>query len=156
LYPFWRHSVLESLLLIPYSTFPYRGAFYPKHDWKTFFLSYFYHFTIWVLQVTVYRNFKKLVYPPAEKSLRRHEGTYPSALTGAVSDIVPLIFGLGFESVLLRRLAQEVAPPYMILNALELGNVGLLVKAVAAEWAVEWAWLEFQYWANEWWYRLKG
>jgi len=30
------------------------------------------------------------------------------------------------------------------------------VKAIAAEWAVEWAWLEIQYWVNEWYYWYKG
>jgi hypothetical protein len=42
------------------------------------------------------------------------------------------------------------------LNHFELGNVGLMVKAMAAEWAVEWAWLEIQYWVNEWYYWYQG
>jgi hypothetical protein len=46
-----------------------------------------------------------------------------------------MIFSLGFESVL-RRLAQEVVIPYMILT-LDVG-IGKYRKAVAAEWALEW------------------
>ena len=31
-----------------------------------------------------------------------------------------------------------------------------MIKAFAAEWATEWAWLEVQYWANEWWCWING
>jgi hypothetical protein len=88
------------------------------------------------LQLTVYRNFKRLVCPSVEKSLRKHKGTCPSRLTGTVSDIVPMIFGLGFENVLLSRLAKEVTPSYMNLNLsqhLGTGECRSARKAVAAE-----------------------
>ena len=67
-----------------------------------------------------------------------------------------MVLGLGVEAILLRSLAREYAPSGFVLNPLELGNVGLMVKAMAAEWAMEWAWLEIQYWVNEWYYCYKG
>jgi len=53
-------------------------------------------------------------------------------------------------------LAREFGATGLVMNAFEIGNVGLIVKSLAAEWAVEWAWLEVQYWVNEWWYWMKG
>jgi len=157
LYPFWRHSMLQTLLWIPPSEmFPPLSAFYPRHHWKTFFLSYGYQFGMWLLQISVYKSFKNQIYPVPEKSVVDHEGTYPSALTWAVSDTVPMLLGLGVEIILLRSLARDFGPAGLVLNTLELGNVGLMVKALAAEWAMEWAWLEVQYWANELWYKYKG
>ena len=141
---------------MPYwELFPARHAFFPRHNWKTFFLSYVYHFGIWVLQINVYNDFQKTHYPTKEDTVIIPEGTYPSALTAAVSDIVPMIFGLGVETILLRGLAREFGPSGLVLGTFELGNVGLMVKALAAEWAVQWAWLEIQYWATELWYKLK-
>jgi hypothetical protein len=157
LYPFWRHSMLQTLLWIPPSEmFPPLSAFYPRHDLKTFFLSYGYQFGMWLVQMSVYKSFKNQIYPVPEKSVVDHEGTYPSALTWAVSDTLPMLLGLGVEIILLRSLARDFGPSGLVLNTLELGNVGLMVKALAAEWAVEWAWLEVQYWANELWYKYKG
>lgn len=97
-----------------------------------------------------------LVYPPPENAVEDHEGTYPSSLTAAVSDVVPMILGLGVETILLRNLARDFGPSGLVLNTLEIGNAGLVIKALAAEWAVEWAWLEAQYWVNEWWHWYKG
>jgi hypothetical protein len=135
LYLCWCHAVLESLLLIPYSTFSKR-SFLLQVPLEHIFFSCFYDFTIWFLQLTVYRNFKRLVCPSIEKSLRKREGTCPSRLTGTVSDIVRMIFGLGFESVLLSRLAKEVTPSYMNLNLsqpLGTGECRSTRKAVATE-----------------------
>ena len=70
--------------------------------------------------------------------------------------MIPMALGLGVETILLRNLAKDFGPTGLVMNALEIGNVGLMVKSLAAEWAVEWAWLEVQYWVNEWWYRIKG
>jgi hypothetical protein len=149
--------MLQTLLSIPpWDMFPSRASFYPRHDWNTFFLSYAYQFGIWLVQINVYKIFKKEVYPPQDKSVVDQEGTYPSALTWAVSDTLPMLLGLGAEIVLIRRLARDFGPPGFILNTFELGNVGLMAKALAAEWAVEWAWLEAQYWVNELWNRYKG
>jgi len=150
LYPFWRHAILQTLLWVPYwELFPSRRDFFPRHHWKTFFLSYFYHFGIWLFQINVYKAFQKTYYPASEDAVTLPEGTYPSALTAAVSDILPMIFGLGVEIVLLRGLARDFGPKGLVLNTFEPGNVGLLVKALAAEWAVEWTWLEIQYWVTE-------
>jgi len=157
LYPFWRHAILQSLLWIPSGElFPPRTAFYPRHNWNTFLLSYFYHFGIWLLQINVYRNFKHEVYPSPNKGHIDREGTYPDALSAAVSDSLPTLLGLGVETILLRSLARDFGASGLVLNTLEVGNMGLMVKALAAEWAVEWAWLEIQYWANETWYWYKG
>jgi hypothetical protein len=157
LYPFWRHATLQSLLWLPYYEWlPPLRDFYPRHNWNTFFLSYFYNFGIWLLQINVHKAFKQNVYPPIESTVEDHEGTYPSSLTGVVSDTVPMVLGLGVETILLRSLAREYGPSGLVLNPFELGNVGLMVKAMAAEWAVEWAWLEIQYWVNEWYYWYKG
>lgn len=131
-------------------------ALYPYHNWTTFFLSYFYHFGIWLLQINVHKVFRQLVYPAPETNVEDHEGTYPYSLTAAVSDTVPMILGLGVETILLRNLARDFGPAGLVLNSFELRNVGLIVKALAAEWAVEWAWLEAQYWLNEIWYWYKG
>lgn len=107
--------------------------------------------------MSVYKSFTDQVYPvQLEKNVANHEGTYPSALTWAVSDTVPMVLGLGIETILLRSLARDFGPTGLVLNTFELGNVGLMVKALAAEWAVEWAWLEVQYWANELWRKYKG
>jgi hypothetical protein len=67
-----------------------------------------------------------------------------------------MMLGLGVETILLRSLAKEYLPSVYVLNSLELGNLGLIVKALSAEWAVEWAWLEMQYWVNEGWYWYQG
>jgi hypothetical protein len=157
LYPFWRHATLQSLLWLPYwEFFPSRRAFYPlNHNRNTFFLSFFYHFGIWLLQINVEKHFKLYFYPPLENANYDHEGTYPSSLTGVVSDAVPMVVGLGIETILLRSLAREFGPSGLVLNFWEIGSWGLIVKAFAAEWAVEWAWLEVQYWINEWWYWFK-
>jgi len=119
-------------------------------------LSYFYHFGFWLLQINTLRNFKQEFYPTPDKRVTDREGTYPDALSTAVSDSLPMLLGLGVETILLRSIARDFGPPGFVLNTLELGNVGLMVKALAAEWAVEWAWLEVQYWANEAWYWYKG
>jgi hypothetical protein len=108
------------------------------------------------LQINVHKNFKEIFYPPIENAVYDHEGTYPSSLTGVVSDAIPMVLGLGIETILLRSLARDFGPSGLVLNALEIGSVGLMVKAFAAEWATEWAWLEVQYWANEWWCWVKG
>jgi hypothetical protein len=144
------------LLWVPYwELFPPRRAFLPYHNWRTFFLSYFYQFGIWLLQINVYKAFQKTQYPAKEDAVMGPEGTYPSALTAWVSDVLPMICGLGVEIILLRGLARDFGPKGLVLNTLELGNVGLMVKALAAEWAVEWAWLEVQYWATELWCKFK-
>lgn len=150
--------MLQILLSIPPSeVFPPLSAFYPRHNWKTFFLSFGYQFGVELLQMSVYKSFTDQVYPvQLEKNVANHEGTYPSALTWAVSDTVPMVLGLGIETILLRSLARDFGPTGLVLNTFELGNVGLMVKALAAEWAVEWAWLEVQYWANELWRKYKG
>ena len=155
LYPFWRHATLQSLLWIPSSDlFPPREAFCPQRNWRPFFVSYFYNFGIWLVQINVHKNFEQLVYPPSEiTNGEDHDGTYPSSLTSFVSDTIPLVLGLGVETYLLRTLARDFGPMRLVLRPFELGNVGLVVKALAAEWAVEWAWLEAQYWVNEWWNR---
>ena len=157
LYPFWRQATLQSLLWLPYwEFFPSKELFYPRHNWNTFFLSYFYHFGIWLLQINVHKNFKQIFYPSIENAVTDHEGTYPSSLTGVVSDTIPMVLGLGVETILLRSLAREFGATGLVMNAFEIGSVGLIVKSLAAEWAVEWAWLEVQYWVNEWWYWMKG
>ena len=107
------------------------------------------------MQINVYKKFQNKYYPTQEDAVIVPEGTYPSALTAAISDIIPMVFGLGVEIILLRGLARDFGPRGLVLNNLELGNVGLMVKALAAEWAVEWAWLEVQYWTTELWYRFK-
>lgn len=66
-----------------------------------------------------------------------------------------MVVGLGIETILLRSLAREFGPSGLVLNFWEIGSWGLIVKSFAAEWAVEWAWLEVQYWTNEWWYWFK-
>ena len=157
LYPFWRHATLQSLLALPYwEWFPPRQAFYPHHNWNTFFLSYFYHFGVWLVQINVHKLFKLMFYPALENGEEEHEGTYPGSLTAVVSDTVPTLLGMGIEAVLLRSLAREVVAQGLVLNALEVGNLGLLVKSFAAEWATEWVWLECQYWVNEGWCWFKG
>jgi len=157
LYPLWRHAALQSLLWIrPTDTFPSWQAFSPRHNWPTFFLSYTYHFTLWILQINVFNYLRKKVYPPKlQNFIREGDGTYPAALSAVVSDLIPMVCGLGVESILFRRLAREVGPAGLVLGTTEFGNIGLLVKALAAEWAVEWLWLEVQYWTNEAWYKYK-
>ena len=158
LYPFWRHATLQSLLSLPYwEFFPPRKAFHPlHHNYYTFFLSFFYHFGTWLVQINVHKNFKQIFYPPIENAVYDHEGTYPSSLTGLVSDAIPMVLGLGIETMLLRSLARDFGPSGLVLNAVEIGSLGLMVKAFGAEWTAEWAWLEVQYWVNEWWYWIKG
>ena len=73
-----------------------------------------------------------------------------------ISDTVPTLFGLGVEAILLRSVAREFGPSALVLMPVELGNVGLVVKSFAAEWATEWVWLECQYWVNEAWSWFKG
>jgi hypothetical protein len=90
-------------------------------------------------------------YPGPELETLERAGAFPSALTASISDLVPTVVGLGFETMLLRGIAREVAPAAMIPGIWELGNVGLIVKSLAAEWAAEWAWLEAQYWAHQIW-----
>lgn len=67
-----------------------------------------------------------------------------------------MVLGFPIEIMLLRGLARDFGPSGLVLNSLEFANIGLLVKAIAAEWAVEWAWLEAQYWVNELSYWYKG
>jgi len=67
-----------------------------------------------------------------------------------------MMLGLGIETILLRSLAKEFGPRGLVLNPLEVGSFGLIVKSLAAEWFAEWAWLEAQYWINEGWYWYKG
>jgi hypothetical protein len=158
LYPFWRHSTLQSLLLEPNSPiFPPLEAFYPRHNLKIFLLSYIYNFGIWLLQINIHKNFKAIVYPTQENAVAEdHEGTYPSSLTSLVSDTIPLVVALGVETILLRGVARDYLPSGLVLGIFELGNVGLVTKALAAEWAAEWVWLELQYWVNEGWSWYRG
>jgi len=151
--------VLQILLLAPYwEVFPPIDSFFHNrsYDLTTFFLSYLYNFGFFLFQINVHKSFKRIVYPTPDTAVEDHEGTYPSALTSTICDIIPGIMGLGMELISLRSLARHYGPPGLVMNTVELGNVGLMVKALAAEWAVEWAWLEVQYWTNELWYWYKG
>ena len=106
--------------------------------------------------MNVYKFFQNAFFPPADMHLVAYEGLYPSALTASVSDFVPMILGLGAEIVLFRGVARDAGPGGLVLNTWEIGNVGLMVKALAAEWAAEWVWLEAQYWVNRIWCQYVG
>jgi hypothetical protein len=152
LYPFWRHGQLQTFLYLPPNLpFPPLRDFYPRHNWKIFFLSYFYHFGIWIIQTNAYHSFQMTFYPGPEVETLKSQGAYPSALTASVSDLVPTVMGLGVEIMLARGVAREAHPAGSIPGIRELGNLGLMVKALAAEWAAEWAWLEAQYWTHVLW-----